>query len=224
MIYYTADLHLGYAPMLAHRPFESVQAMDETLIRNWNETVGPDDTVYIVGDFSYNGGVVPAQYFRRLQGRKHLIRGNHDTGLENAQALFEYCESVVDYWELDDGEEHIILCHYPMIYEKRGYMIHGHLHAHRGRAYTMLQQLPKVLNCGVDVNFLRPVTLAQLVENNALFYGPDSLRHFPEYTGKSVCRDGLLPRRPKPPGLLKRGRAPHGHPCSPAGTRPPARQ
>ena len=103
MIYYTADLHLGYAPMLAHRPFESVQAMDETLIRNWNETVGPDDTVYIVGDFSYNGGVVPAQYFRRLQGRKHLIRGNHDTGLENAQALFEYCESVVDYWELDDG-------------------------------------------------------------------------------------------------------------------------
>ena len=46
-----------------------------------------------------------------------------------------------------------------MIYEKRGYMIHGHLHAHRGRAYTMLQQLPKVLNCGVDVNFLRPVTL-----------------------------------------------------------------
>ena len=106
MIYYTADLHLGYAPMLAHRPFESVQAMDETLIRNWNETVGPDDTVYIVGDFSYNGGVVPAQYFRRLQGRKHLIRGNHDTGLENAQALFEYCESVVDYWELDDGEEH----------------------------------------------------------------------------------------------------------------------
>ena len=101
--------------------------------------------------------VVPAQYFRRLQGRKHLIRGNHDTGLENAQALFEYCESVVDYWELDDGEEHIILCHYPMIYEKRGYMIHGHLHAHRGRAYTMLQQLPQVLNCGVDVNFLRPV-------------------------------------------------------------------
>lgn len=211
MIYYTADLHLGYAPMLAHRPFESVQEMDETLIRNWNETVGPDDTVYIVGDFSYNGGVVPAQYFRRLQGHKHLIRGNHDTGLENAQALFEYCESVVDYWELDDGEEHIILCHYPMIYEKRGYMIHGHLHAHRGRAYTMLQQLPKVLNCGVDVNFLRPVTLAQLVENNALFYGPDSLRHFPEYTGKPVCREGLLPRRPDFRPLPQRERA-AGHP------------
>ena len=98
-----------------------------------------------------------------------------------------------------------------MIYEKRGYMIHGHLHAHRGRAYTMLQQLPQVLNCGVDVNFLRPVTLAQLVENNALFYGPDSLRHFPEYTGKSVCRDGLLPRRPDFRPLPQRGSA-AGHP------------
>lgn len=91
-------------------------------------------------------------------------------------------------------------------------MIHGHLHAHRGRAYTMLQQLPKVLNCGVDVNFLRPVTLAQLVENNALFYGPDSLRHFPEYTSKSVCRDGLLPRAAGFPPVAPAGERPQGAP------------
>ena len=56
-------------------------------------------------------------------------------------------------------------------------------------------------------NIVFIVTLAQLVENNALFYGPDSLRHFPEYTGKSVCRDGLLPRRPDFRPLPQRGSA-----------------
>lgn len=196
MIYYTADLHFGYAPILNHRPFDTVEEMDETLIRNWNETVCDTDTVYIVGDFSYNGGQVPAQYFTRLRGRKHLIRGNHDTPLENAQELFHYCESVVDFWELDDGDTHILLSHYPMIYERGGYMIHGHFHAHRGQAYDLLRQLPQVLNCGVDVNFFRPVTLAQLIENNKLFYGPDSEIHFPVYPPKGRELPGRLPRKP----------------------------
>ena len=36
MIYYTADLHFHYAPLLSSRPFATVAEMDETLIRNWN--------------------------------------------------------------------------------------------------------------------------------------------------------------------------------------------
>ena len=64
-------------------------------------------------------------------------------------------------------------------------------------AYELLQQLPKVLNCGVDVNFFRPVTLAQLIENNALFYGPDSARYFPDRPpAPAGPRPGLLPRKP----------------------------
>ena len=196
MIYYTADLHFGYEPIVSQRPFSNVREMDDALIRNWNETVKPEDTVYIVGDFSYNNGQVPWQYFSRLSGRKHLIRGNHDTGLDNASALYQYCESVVDFWELEDQGNHVILCHYPIIYEKRGYMIHGHLHAHRNHAYELLCQLPKVLNCGVDVNFFRPVTLPQLIENNALFYGPDSRKYFPDYPAVTGPRPGLLPRKP----------------------------
>lgn len=196
MIYYTADLHFGYAPILSERPFSTIREMDEALIRNWNETVSPTDTVYIVGDFSYNDAQVPAQYFTRLHGRKHLIRGNHDTPLNHAEELFRYCESVVDFWELDDGDSHILLSHYPMVYERGGYMIHGHCHAHRGLAYELLRQLPRVLNCGVDVNYFRPVTLPQLIENNARFYGPDSAQYFPVYT--TIARDdtGRLPRKP----------------------------
>ena len=56
MIYYTADLHLHYAPLLAGRPFATVAEMDEALINNWNDVVTEADTVYLVGDVGYNGG------------------------------------------------------------------------------------------------------------------------------------------------------------------------
>ena len=96
MIFYTADLHLGYFPILhdTARPFPSVAEMDEALIANWNARVGADDSVYIVGDFSYNGGEAPTQYLSRLNGHLHLIRGNHDTGLNHAERLLDYCDSV----------------------------------------------------------------------------------------------------------------------------------
>ena len=125
MIFYTADLHLGYFPILhdTARPFAGVPEMDEALIANWNARVGADDSVYIVGDFSYNGGEAPVQYLARLNGHLHLIRGNHDTGLNHAERLLDYCDSVTDFLEIDDGDMHIILCHYPILHEKGGYIV-----------------------------------------------------------------------------------------------------
>ena len=71
-----------------------VPEMDEALISNWNARVGADDSVYIVGDFSYNGGEAPVQYLSRLNGHLHLIRGNHDTGLNHAERLLEIADSA----------------------------------------------------------------------------------------------------------------------------------
>ena len=166
MIFYTADLHLGYFPILhdTARPFTGVPEMDEALISNWNARVGADDSVYIAGDFSYNGGEAPTQYLSRLNGHLHLIRGNHDTGLNHAERLLDYCDSVTDFLEIDDGGTHILLCHYPILHEKGGYMIHGHIHNQRNHAYGILKTLPRVLNAGVDINFYRPVPLDELVD------------------------------------------------------------
>lgn len=198
MIYYTADLHFGYAPILhdAARPFAGVEQMDETLIANWNQTVQPQDSVYIVGDFSYNNGLTPTQYLSRLNGRLHLIRGNHDTGLEDAEKLLDYCESVTDFLEIDDGSSHILLCHYPILHEKGGYMIHGHIHNQRNHAFQILKQLPKVLNAGVDINFYRPVTLPELIENNRLYYAEERPELFPIPPVPDRTAPGLMPRRP----------------------------
>ena len=172
MIYYIADTHFGYKPILwsAARPFATTDEMDAVIIKNWNDTVNDDDVVYIVGDFAYDKGEIPAFYFEQLRGRKHLIRGNHDVGLDDQERLFDYCESVTDFLEIDDSGYHIQLCHYPFVHHKRALMIHGHIHNRRGPAYQMLKSMPNVLNAGVDINFFKPVTIEQLIKNNEMYY------------------------------------------------------
>ena len=191
MIFYTADPHFGYEPTLVWRPgFSSVEEMDEALIAAWNAVVSDEDTVYLIGDIGWNNGHVPCRTLARLKGRKHLIRGNHDTGFVDAPLLYRYFESVTDFWELEDGEHHIILSHYPILYNKRGYMIHGHLHG-SGVFHEVLADLPKVLNAGVDVNNFAPVTLEQLIANNDRFYAAPGIQPHRPRQGK-----GLLPVTP----------------------------
>lgn len=172
MIYYTADPHFGYPPILAQtgRPFVSVEEMDRSLIDNWNSRVTPDDTVYLLGDLGGHCTPFPERQLSTLYGHKHLIRGNHDTGLEDQQRLFDYFESVTDFLELDDAGYHITLCHYPIVYTQGGYMIHGHLHNTQKETYQLLRQLPRVMNAGVDINDFRPVTLPELIRNNQIYY------------------------------------------------------
>jgi calcineurin-like phosphoesterase family protein len=58
------------------RPFTSTEEMDETMIERWNAKVGPNDTVYHLGDVAINKKGLAS--VSRLNGRKILIRGNHD--------------------------------------------------------------------------------------------------------------------------------------------------
>src|SRR6516164_7002129 len=112
-IYFTSDTHFGHGGALGlyRRPFASVTAMNEALLERWNETVGPDDEVWHLGDFAIRQpAVVIAELLGRLRGRKHLVSGNNDppatielAGWESAQP---YAEITVDGFPL-------VLCHYP---------------------------------------------------------------------------------------------------------------
>lgn len=197
MIFYTADPHFGYEPLVAGRPFASVAEMDEAMIAAWNGVVGPADTVYLVGDIGWNGGHVPCRTLARLNGRKHLIRGNHDTGFLDAPLLYRYFETVTDFLEIDDGNDHIFLSHYPILYSKpKGYMIHGHLHG-SGQFHEILSAMPRLLNAGVDINGFAPVTLAQLIENNARFYS-QPMESMSYHRGGKGLLPGIPDFRPVP--------------------------
>ena len=76
--FFTGDQHFNHVRILQYsqRPFASVEEMNEALIARFNETVGPDDTVYILGDLVMGKDLRCAG---RLNGHKKLLMGNHDT-------------------------------------------------------------------------------------------------------------------------------------------------
>jgi calcineurin-like phosphoesterase family protein len=52
---------------------------DETIKANWNSVVKPDDIVYNLGDLFVRGNWDEAmRQIKALNGRKHLVLGNHD--------------------------------------------------------------------------------------------------------------------------------------------------
>jgi calcineurin-like phosphoesterase family protein len=64
---------------MPHRPWNTVEEMNEGLINNWNKTVTTRDTVIILGDLimGKKSENVP-KYLPRLNGTLCLVTGNHD--------------------------------------------------------------------------------------------------------------------------------------------------
>ncbi len=77
-----ADLHFGHRNILIYenRPWSDTDSMREGLIRNWNKVVKAEDVVYVLGDFTLSRDKeLIASLLARLNGRKILVMGNHDT-------------------------------------------------------------------------------------------------------------------------------------------------
>ena len=80
MNYFISDLHFGHQNALSFddRPFKTIEDHDIALIKNWNDTVGIDDDVWVLGDISWYNVTRTIEIFKHLNGKKHLIIGNHD--------------------------------------------------------------------------------------------------------------------------------------------------
>ena len=171
MIYYTADLHLGDARIvcLCGRPYRSAMEMAEDLRNRWNSVVTDCDDVFILGDLAFRFRGDLGAYLDSLNGRKHLIVGNHDKNwLKFAEYRIRF-HSIKDVQTVKDDGRSVALCHYPMYaFEgstKGGYHVYGHVHNNYGEPmYDILNSLPNYFNAGVDVNGFVPVTLDELIE------------------------------------------------------------
>lgn len=138
-IFFTGDLHFGHENVLAfdHRPFQTIEEMDEELIRRWNSKVGKGDLTYVLGDMIWKTRNDDApSLIKRLNGQIILIKGNHDRFLHNAKAK-DALAGIKDYDDvcvtLEDGtKKRVILSHYfmPMYNGHRYQAIHLHAHSH----------------------------------------------------------------------------------------------
>ncbi len=158
--YFTSDTHFGDPRVLRidRRPFASLPEHDAALIARWNETVGPDDEVWHLGDFALGPKAERiAEILASLNGRKHLILGNNDPPVTREAPGWA---SIAHYAEFEVDGRRLVLCHYPFRTWNR--MGQGVLDLH-GHSHGRLSPQPRQYDVGVDLWDFRPVTLATIL-------------------------------------------------------------
>lgn len=170
MIHFISDTHWGHANIIRYskRPFSSVEEMNQKLIENWNARVAPEDTVYHLGDFAFMKYEQFLRILARLNGKKHVIRGNHDKLISsNRHDLLKSgaLDSIQDYLELRlPGTPMIVLFHYGQRVWNKSH--HGSIHLY-GHSHGSLPPYGKSVDVGVDSKEItdeyRPVSLDEVL-------------------------------------------------------------
>lgn len=184
--YFASDHHFGHLNIIAYcgRPYASVDEMGLDLVRRHNSVVGPEDSVFFLGDVAMGKLDESLAYFALMHGKKFLVPGNHDRmfGLSGAKydaAVSRYLDAGFDavlpesvaMEDLAFGKAH--LCHLPPSGDSRdepdrfadkrpampahGLLLHGHLHGkYRKRG--------RLIDVGVDAHGGFPVSERAIVE------------------------------------------------------------
>lgn len=179
-IFFTSDLHIGLKHIIAldKSHFNSVEEMEETIISNWNKKVSANDLVYIIGDLFYRplyweqygepSGC--EEFLGKLNGKKVLIRGNHD-GWMKEERFGKFFEKMCIMDEIEVEGTKCVLFHYPLLdWQGRGkgvVNLFGHMHNNHENSHKIAFERG-AYNVGVAVNNYEPVTLDELIDNNRI--------------------------------------------------------
>lgn len=155
-VFFTADTHFGHARLMPKRPFATAEEMDQALIERWNAAVSPKDHVYHLGDVAWSKPRVVAPMLAALNGRKTLIRGNHDHSPMRALSVWT---DVFDIKEIMANGVRVVLCHYPLL-EWNG-AFRGALHLF-GHVHGRIPPTSQRCDVGVDCWDFRPVSMPEI--------------------------------------------------------------
>jgi calcineurin-like phosphoesterase family protein len=127
--------------------------MDESLIKNWNERITKNDTVYHLGDFAF-GDV--NKYLSRLNGNITILYGSHDKDKNWPRVLEVYPKGLVDEY---GNKRLIVLSHYSFRSWPKShyasYCLWGHAHG-------KLDSYGLSFDVGVDAWNYYPVSLEEV--------------------------------------------------------------
>ena len=166
MIYLTSDTHFGHENIIKYvdRPFDSAKEMDETILNNINVVVKPDDTLYILGDFTMGGSYSKCRRYLEQINCNHviLILGNHDKRFLVHGKTTQFNDEK-DYYEIKYKYTLFCLSHYPFLSwhgrEQNAIMCHGHIHSKpRTNGINQWQRVFRY-DVGVDANWYTPVSI-----------------------------------------------------------------
>ena len=174
--FFTSDTHFFHKNILKYqkveRPFDTLDDMHEGIIERWNSRVGPFDDIYHLGDVSFGSPKKLEQILSRLNGRIHLILGNHDGGIAKISAdgeirpnvyLRKYFRRIMKYHELKIANRKFVLFHFPIyswnMIHHGVYHLYGHVHGSIPMMHGGLG-----MDVGVDTNQCYPYHLDELIQ------------------------------------------------------------
>ena len=137
-----SDTHFNHAGILEFkdyigkpvRGFDSIEQMNQCMLDNWNDTVGPKDTVIHCGDVLFGLDKVDwlTANFAKLPGKKRLVLGNQD----NPKHLAPFFKDI-QMW-IDMSDKGFLFSHTPQhastLAESHRFgtgkvlNVHGHIH------------------------------------------------------------------------------------------------
>ena len=134
----TSDLHFGHKNIMSFCPqsrarFRNDLAyMNEAMVKEWNDLIEPEDTVYILGDVAFMSGSDAAKMVMRLNGVKILVRGNHDRKTLMDVNFRNAFAEVHEYLDITYNGTKVVMFHYPIAewdqMHRGAVHLHGHLH------------------------------------------------------------------------------------------------
>lgn len=151
----TSDWHLGEDRFnIIQRPYNTVMDHIYDMIKKHNTVVTPSDTVIVVGDVVYQKTPEYLPFVSKFNGKKILVRGNHDNIFSDTDLSPYFDEIYPDGggFKIDIKGVKYYVTHYPSTARSDRFNLVGHIHA------TWKHQL-NMLNIGVDVNHMRHMNL-----------------------------------------------------------------
>lgn len=173
MIYLTSDTHFCHDKEFLYKPrgFSSIEEHDKKIISNWNSVIKQDDEVYHLGDVMLVDNEKGAEYLSQLNGKIHIILGNHCTNTRIE--IYKKLKNIQDIqyaYMLKYKKAHFYLSHYPTLtanfddgpWHKNIISLHGHTHS-KEKFYD--ENNPFIYNVALDAHNCFPVSLDQIIED-----------------------------------------------------------
>jgi calcineurin-like phosphoesterase family protein len=169
----SSDLHFCHQNILKYCPesrghFTSVEEMNESIVSTFNSVIDEEDTLIIAGDICFARPEIGVEFLKRINGKKKIVWGNHDTKLRESSSFHQSRALIGAVWEGDylefdhkfqDRKYKIVVSHYPFLTWNRAHHgainLHGHGHAPFERRNTQGENV-RQMDIGVDGCFMMP--------------------------------------------------------------------
>jgi len=161
-IWFISDTHFDHTNIIKYcnRPFNTVEDMNNIMLKNWNYYISNTDTVFFVGDMAFGrGSRKPSWWLKQLNGNIYYLKGSHDEGITPFSEGLNNVKFVTDAIILTTEYGRFYITHNPVNIpvDWSGWAIHGHTHNNDSFFCTDFNN--KRFNVSVEVMDYKPRNL-----------------------------------------------------------------